>query len=71
MGIKSTYTINRKLAIELIAKNLNKADNSDLATMLECVSPSIYKNFQVINIEPDDDRNVIRTEQDFNEPDFE
>ena len=53
MGIKSTYTISRKTAINVILTKVHEATNRQLAMMLEEFEESHFRNYSVKNEIPD------------------
>lgn len=54
MGIKSTYSIERKTAIAVIVSKINSCSNEQLANMLEEFEESYFRNYIVYDSLPDD-----------------
>lgn len=58
MGIKSTYTLNRSVAqeiiIEKINKNFSQLSDEQVANILECFPESKYRNYCIGDSTEDD-----------------
>lgn len=57
MGIKSTFTIDRQTAIDVVLSKINDCTNDELADILLGFKESHSKNYHVIN-NPDEIRGV-------------
>lgn len=66
MSIKSTYDIERKLAIDIIISKVNECTNEQLANMLLEFDESYYRNYQVHDKLEGDSWWTIKTVDDFN-----
>lgn len=67
MGIKSTYSIERKLAIEIIELKIVELNNNQLSVVLELFAESFYRNHIVFDKLPEqiDENRVIKTFHEF------
>lgn len=68
MGIKSTYTIDKKTALAVIVSKITECTNEQLASMLLDFEESHFRNYIVSDELPEDDGSskVIRTVDMFN-----
>ena len=66
MSIKSTYNIERQLAIDIIISKVNECTNEQLANMLLEFDESYYRNYQVNDKLEGDSWWTIKTVDDFN-----
>lgn len=66
MGIKSTYDIERELAINIILNKINECSNEQLSNILEEFNESYFRNYKVYNYLPNEfsDR-AIKTFSEF------
>ncbi len=70
MGVKSTFTVRKIVAINIIAHKLYSATNEELEQLLECFKESEYRNYLVytdIDGDEGEDR-VIEDIEDFEKP---
>ncbi len=71
MGVKSTYDISREVALEVIHAKLSSLSNDRLGNILEQFHESQFRNYDVLDWEPeaeDDEARIITSVEDFNIP---
>lgn len=73
MGIKSTYSLTREVALSIIENTLHSATNDELGYMLECFEKqSEFRNYWVYDELSGDENFVIKSIEEFNKiPDIE
>lgn len=66
MSIKSTYNIERQLAIDIIISKVNECTNEQLENILLEFDESYYRNYLVHDKLEEDTWRAIKTVYDFN-----
>lgn len=65
MGVKSTYTVRREIAQQVLLSNIFKLSNDQLAEALEALPQSTYRNYNVTDTVEEDDMRMIDTVEQF------
>lgn len=68
MGVKSTYDISREVALEVIHAKLSSLSNYALGNILEEFEESQFRNYNVVDWQPeaeDDEDRIITSMEDF------
>lgn len=72
MGVKSTYDVERKVAISILLEHLqnNEVSNDALGDMLEALPGNTFRNFSVIDGFDNEYLRRIESEEDFRTIDY-